>query len=139
MYYKIVSDGLIVDACDGMRFVRWQERNRMMLSCDEAGADGILTSDGSTVYLIEGGLVMDGYATATYEEITQEEYEELRAEIDAGEEIPNPDEPDPEPEEGPKTRLQALEEQVAELSQTNWMLIECLLEMSEVVYGGDME
>lgn len=138
MYYKIVSDGLIVDACDGMRFVRWQERNRMMLSCDEAGADGILTSDGSTVYLIEGGLVMDGYATATYEEITQEEYEELRAEIDAGEEIPNPDEPEPEPEEGPKTRLQALEEQVAELSQTNWMLIECLLEMSEVVYGGDL-
>lgn len=121
MYYKIISGGLIVDACDGLQFVKWQEKNRLFLMWgEERGADGIISSDVSTIYLLEGAPEITGYAYATYEEITQEEYEELREELDAGGEIPAPDEPEPEPEtDNPaKTRLQVLEETVAEL--TGW-------------------
>ena len=138
MYTKIVSGGIVVDACDEMRFVKWQEKNRVFLNCEEADADGFIGYGGQEIYLLAGRAEVDGYSVATYTEITREEYEELRAEIDAGKEIPDPDGGDEEPENPAKTRLQALEEQLAQMMETNWMLTECLLEMSEIVYGGEM-
>ena len=41
-----------------------------------------------------------------------------------------PPEPPPEPP--------SLEDQIKELQEQNQMLTDCLLEMSEIVYGGDM-
>ena len=41
--------------------------------------------------------------------------------------------PPPEPEPTP-----SLEDQIKELQEQNQMLTDCLLEMSEIVYGGDM-
>lgn len=41
-----------------------------------------------------------------------------------------PPEPEPEPEPTP-----SLEEQIAELKEQNQMLTDCILEMSEIVYG----
>ena len=130
MYTKIVSGGIVVDACDEMRFVKWQEKNRV-----SSTARRRTRTDSSA---LAGRAEVDGYSVATYTEITREEYEELRAEIDAGKEIPDPDGGDDGSENPAKTRLQALEEQVAQMMETNWMLTECLLEMSEIVYGGEM-
>jgi len=138
LYYKIISEGAIVDACDGMSYVRWQAKNRIFLSCDAADADGVITSDGADIYLLTGADPVEGVAYATISEITEEEYIALREELDAGDEIVEPDaEPDTDPDDsGPgKTRLRLLEERVAELSAANAMLTECILEMSEVVYG----
>lgn len=135
MYYKIVSGGTIVDAVNGsLNYVRWQEKNRVFLSCEEADADGIISSGGSDIYLLKGVPALDGYAHVTVAEITEEEYTVIREELDAGTVIDEPDDDDPAPDK-PKTRLRLLEDQVAELSETNAMLLECLLEMSEIVYG----
>lgn len=134
MYYKIIYNGLVVDACDGLNFVKFQEKNRIYISCGEAEAEGIVSSKGDQIYLLNrsGETVY-----ATYTEITKEEYDELREELDAGDSIPD-DSGDTEPDTPAKTRLQMLEEQVTELTQVNGMLIECILEMSEIVYGGDL-
>lgn len=141
MYYKIVSGGLIVDACEEMRYVTWQEKNRIFLNCEEHEADGIITSDGKDIYLLPGGEIVDGFEQADYEEITAEEYAALREEIDAGRQ-PEDDggepEPEPEPDNPSKTRLAALEETVARLEGENYMLTECLLEISEILYGGEL-
>ena len=138
MYYKIISGGQIVDACEWLNYVRWQEKNRLLLTCSESEADGIVSSDGANVYLLEGAAQIGDYPTATITEITKEEYDELRDELDSGAEIPD-DSGNEEPDTPAKTRLQALEETVAELTETNFMLVECLLEMSEIVYGGGDE
>lgn len=135
MYYKIVSDGLIVDASESLRFVRWQEKNSIFLSCDENDADGIVSSDGEHVYLLEGSEAIGELPYAAITEITEEEYQAIRDELDAGGEVVNPDDQGNTPDTPAKTRLAALEEQMAALIEENAMLTECLLEMSEVVYG----
>ena len=134
MYYKIISNGEVVDACDGLSYVRWQERNRLFLSCGEEDADGILSSDGADIYLLPGALTVEGCAHVTVTEITEEEYAALRDELDAGRTVIEPDEEPDESNQG-KTRLRLLEEKIEELAEANAMLTECLLEMSEVVYG----
>ena len=92
MYYKIISNGEVVDACDGLSYVRWQERNRLFLSCGEEDADGILSSDGADIYLLPGALAVEGCARVTVTEITEEEYTALRDELDAGRTVIEPDE-----------------------------------------------
>lgn len=135
-YFKAVSGGLIVDAYteNEMVFVRWQERNRRWLRCEENTADGLVASDGSAVYLLREMTGMDGFRQVAYEEIDQATFEELREEIDAGRTVPDQD-PEPEPDTPGKTRLAVLEEQVAALLEANEMLIGCVLEMSEIIYG----
>lgn len=135
-YFKVVSSGLIVDASteNEMVFVRWQERNRQWLRCAEHVADGLVASDGSAVYLLHEMTGMDGFRLVTYEEIDQATFEELREEIDAGRTVPEPEEEE-EPDSPGKTRLTLLEEQVAALLEANEMLIGCVLEMSEIIYG----
>ena len=140
MYYKIISAGTIIDACDGLSYVRWQDKNRLFFGCPSALADGVISFDGSQIYIIDGGRPLDlpedaHYITVTLEEITEEEYIQLREELDEGQTIIEPDEQQPDAPEKPVTRLSQLEKQVAELVEQNAMLVECLLEMSEVVYG----
>ena len=138
MYYKIVSNGIIVDACEEMRFVKWQNKNCIWLNCEEREADGIVTSNGEDIYILPGGEPVDGFAEGTYSEITEEEYAEIREEIDAGEEIPDEDGGDDEPTNPSRTRLAALEEKIASMEQENYMLTECLLEISEILWGGEL-
>ena len=133
MYYKIVSDGQVVDASDGLKYVRWQEKNRIFLSCAESEADGIVTSDGADIYLLASSEPRDGYAYAVVSEIGEDEFLALRDELDAGAEIEDGSEESGDT--AAKTRLRLLEEQVAALQEVNDMLTECLLEMSEIVYG----
>ncbi len=134
MYYKIISDGQIVDASDSLRYVRWQEKNRIFLSCEESEADGIVTSDGADIYLLLTSEAREGYRYAIVADIGEEEYLALREELDAGQEIADDGDAGQEGTEA-KTRLRLLEEQVAALAEVNDMLTECLLEMSEIVYG----
>ena len=68
-YYKIISDGIIVDAVENPTYVRYQEKNRIWLTCTEQLAQGLVASDGSEIYLIAGKIEMDGYRTVTMEEI----------------------------------------------------------------------
>lgn len=143
MYWLIIAGEQIVDACERLDWVKWQSANRVWISCAEGAADGIVTSDGGTIYTLDGKTV-DGYAGCEIRETDEETWREIREELDEGSEVPAPDEPEPEPDM-PKTRFQILEEKLAEqaeeitsLKEDKQMLIECVLEMSQVVYGGDL-
>ncbi|MCD8198382.1 MAG: hypothetical protein LUE24_14680 [Lachnospiraceae bacterium] len=149
MYYKIVSDGEIVDVCSGLNYVRRQSKNGIWLACGEENATGITTSDGSTIYLLEGAEEIDGYEYTTATEIDEETYEELRQELidngvladtDSGtgtDDSESSEDTTTETVKKSKALLLAeqLQEELAALTEQNEMLLECLLEMSEVVYG----
>ena len=135
MYYKIISDGLIVDACSELNYVRWQERNRLFLSCEQAGADGFVSSDGSQIYLLENTADIEDLPHATFTEITLEEYTEIRNELIDGGAI-DADTTDPEEEARQEFNRSEILKRMEELEAQNMILIECIMEMSEVVYGG---
>ena len=87
MFYKILMDGVIVDALKNPRYVKWQERNGLIVSVkNEKSAGGILSSDGSMVYHIDGlpGIPAEGIATVTLEKISGAEYKTLREQLDEG-------------------------------------------------------
>lgn len=116
----------LADPC----FVRWQAKNGMMVRCDRDEAQGVIGEDNNTVYLI-GGAMPHGVKEPYAEEISKSEYDAIKR----GEPDPEDDDPvDPDPENPPMTRAE-LTARVAELSGQNAMLTECLLEMSEIVYG----
>lgn len=119
MFYKIISQGQIIDAAPGdqLNYVRWQEKNGMFLSCAPELADGIVSTDGGSIYLLEdstAGEAIPGAPVITMAEITEEEYQEIRDELDAGQAIVNPDDEQQEDSQA-KTRLRQLEEIVASL------------------------
>lgn len=123
-YIKLFgADGRLIgaEALSELVYVRWQTNNGKLVRCKEDDAQGIISADGNTVYLINHQMphgIPEPYA----EFITQEEYEEISGE-DPEDESPAV----PDPEEPPMTR--------SELTAAVQMLMECLLEMSEIVYG----
>ena len=141
MYYKIVSGGQIVDVCDGLTFVRWQKKNELFLTCDnEEDADGIISSDGSTIYLLEGAEQVGDLKYAHYAEIDEETYNSLREQLIENGMLDDPKEDPPAAEEGGNTEpsqpvAKSEERQLIESLQAQVdMLTECILEMSELVY-----
>ena len=71
-------------------------------------------------------------AYATYTEITKEQYDELRAELIDGGTIE--DDTDDGRGQEPVKRAEWLE-RLETLENMNAMLTECILEMSEIIYG----
>ena len=134
MYYKIISEGQIIDASTDLNYVKWQEKNRLFLSCDAESSDGIISSNGADIYLLTEKETGEDLPVAEIVEIDEEEYLALKEEIDAGNSVEQPGEQEGETNTH-KTRLKRLEEEVEELRAANEMLTECLLEMSEIVYG----
>lgn len=149
MYYKIVKDGQIVDVCDELSYVRFQTKNGIWLASSAENATAVTTSDGSTIYLLEGAEAVAGYEYASVAEISEEVYTVLRQELvdngiladaDSGggtDDSASGDDEEQEPVRKSKALLLAeqLAEQVEALEAQNELLLECLLEMSEIVYG----
>lgn len=86
MYYKILLGTTIVDAQQSLSYVMWQMVNHILLSCDEQLANGIVSSDGSTVWHLDGypEFPEGSYETVKAVEITDEEYEELVKQLEIG-------------------------------------------------------
>lgn len=167
MFYKIILDKKIVDAQEGLRYVRANPRNSVLLSCkpDEIHmANGILSSDDSVIWHLEGlpEFSCGDYDTVQAVEIEEDEYISLLDKLGQGSEIENPNdennnetEPDNETNENEEItetdseqevlerqttievmlKLDTLTKQVADLKSENEMLSDCLIEMSEIVYG----
>ncbi|MBQ9229093.1 MAG: hypothetical protein IJ680_03510 [Paludibacteraceae bacterium] len=151
MFYKILLDGMVVDVIDGKNFVKYQNSNDMkLLTNNEDEAFGILSSDMSTIWHLEGLLdppENGGFSTVAAVEISEDEAKALREQLGDGEPVENPEEPEPEdpgteePEEPVMTptemrqRITELTATVEDLTQHNEMLEECLLELSEIVYA----
>jgi hypothetical protein len=111
-------------------YVRWQVSNGMLVRCEPEAAQAILSSDGETIYLL-GGQMPQGEKAPWAEIITEAEYNGIVASVpDPEDETPET----PEQEETPLTRAE-LTARVHDLEEQNTMLVECLLEISEIVYG----
>lgn len=132
MFYKIVCDGKIIDACTVLNYVKWQDRNHIFMSCDAYDADGIVSSNESEIYLFEDADMTGDYKYVTYAEITEDVYYEILDELDKGD--PIDDDPQDEGETEPVVKHELIE-RLESLEEMNGILTECILEMSEVVYA----
>ena len=86
MAYKIVLNTTVVDAQKTLNYVYWQVKNHLLLVGRSDFANGIVSSDGSMVWHLDG---YPEFPEGTYEtvkavEITDEEYEELVKQLEIG-------------------------------------------------------
>lgn len=142
-YFKIISDAdrevVGVEAIEDPAYVRWQEKHHRLVYCDGDAGEGILSpKDNDTVYRIEGKELngVEIHLTAVF--ISAEEYDELAALLDDGERIPAGGDSPAAPNSGgvdqPMTVSEMRQIILEQQNQIN-MLTDCILEMSEVVYG----
>lgn len=125
-----------VEAVESPCFCRWQHSNSMMVCCDRAEAQYLISADGERRYAV-GGQMPTGEPEPWAEEITQAEFEAER------EPVPEPEEEEPiqEQEEQPMTRaelterVEQLQAKVQELSEMNELMIGAVMEMSEIAYA----
>lgn len=136
MYCKIIIDNKIVDVCSS--YLRWISSKKCTTYCDAASAHYVESSDGTTLYRNNGlAPLFDGemeYIEAEIVEITEEEYNQLREELnkDNVESIPIEEEiiqetseiPEPEPE---VMSISAMRQKIIELTE----LIEKLTQKTE--------
>ncbi|MBR0189106.1 MAG: hypothetical protein IJQ23_01815 [Clostridia bacterium] len=82
---KVLKGSEIIDALAVPIFVRYQPRNGIIIQCEENVAQGVLSSDGSTVYQIEGRETLTGeiHDTVAIAEISQDEFETIKSALDA--------------------------------------------------------
>ena len=133
LYLKISdADGHFssAEAIENPVYVKWQERNSLLLQCTALHAQGVLSADGSEAYQLYGKDEIPNLAH-TAQVITQAEYEQVK---DTDPEDESPSVPEDTSAEEVLTRAQ-LTAKVAELEETNAMLLGCVLEMSEAVYA----
>ena len=86
MAYKIVLNTTVVDAQKELNYVYWQVKNHLLLVGRSDFANGIVSSDGSTVWHLDGypEFPEGSYETVKAVEITDEEYEELVKQLEIG-------------------------------------------------------
>ena len=86
MAYKILLNTTVVDAQKALNYVYWQVKNHLLLVGRSDFANGIVSSDGSTVWHLDGypEFPEGSYETVKAVEITDEEYEELVKQLELG-------------------------------------------------------
>ena len=82
MYYKIIKDDRVIDVLSHLSYVRFQQKHKMMLNCEEANAQGILSSDGKYIwhldYLYNFPLEAGNIDTVKLVKIDEYEYSQLK-------------------------------------------------------------
>lgn len=90
MFYKVIYNKRVVDVLDRLVYCKYQLKHKILVSCNQKEAQGILSSDGDSAYHTSDCLPfpVDSYPTVTVEEITDAEYKTLsRSLIKTPEEI----------------------------------------------------
>lgn len=90
MWYKVVnSDNIIIDVLESLNYVMFQETNKLLLSCNQRKAQGILSSDQTVVWhletLPEFPPTAPIYATVKVLEIDEDTYLALKESLEMGE------------------------------------------------------
>lgn len=80
MYYKVLKDNRVIDVLDDLIYLKWQPKHKILVLCDENEAQAILSSDGNTIWHVEGfyELPVDGYDEVSVEQIDKYEFNKLR-------------------------------------------------------------
>lgn len=137
LYVKVLgTDGDIISAeahADPV-YVCYQKRNGITMRCSNVKAQGLISLDLSQTYNLQGREKLPG-KHLTAEEISKADYEQLVSELEIPEQ---PETPGDVTDDGADTNIitaAELRETVTTLKQTVEFLEDCLLEMSEVIYG----
>lgn len=144
-YYKLIHGEEIVDAiiAEEAVWIHENPRTSWMYSGEQDGAKGVVSSDRKDTWHLAGTYPFAEFpdlVTVELVETTEEDYLDTIAQIEAGrvqdDDYPDAEEPSEEPvSPEAKTKVSALEERIDELAAMNEMLIECILEISEIIYG----
>lgn len=80
MYIKVITDDTVLDVMDSIVYVKYQDRNKTIAICPKEDAYGILSSDTSKVWHVDGmkEFPTSDYETVKLEEIDEDEYLELK-------------------------------------------------------------
>lgn len=80
MFYKVLKNNKVIDVLQGLTYLKYQPKNKIMVLSDENEAQAILSSDGNTIWheasLYE--LPIEGYDTVEAIEIDEYEYKQLK-------------------------------------------------------------
>lgn len=83
MYYKIIKNNRVIDILTHISYVKFQQKHKIMLNCDEASAQGILSSDGNYIwhldYLYNFPLEAGDIDTVEIQKIDEYEYNQLKS------------------------------------------------------------
>lgn len=123
-YYKIInSDRQVIDALidEEISYVRFQQRNKLLVNCAKDEAQGFLSYDLLNVYRTEDMIKFPSncnyqYDEVTMKEITEDDYNILRKSIDESKPI------EPEPEPSPKPDEPEVDDNTLELVKTSKVL-----------------
>ena len=112
MHYKMVKGTEVVDVLTELSCVKYNRLAKRPLRCGEdESPGGVITSDGSTIYHVDGWAELDGYDTVHLYEISKVEYDALREQLDCNI-IPEDTSLEEPEEEEEKTAAQVLKEQI---------------------------
>lgn len=82
MFYKVIKNNKVIDVLDHLTYLKWQEKNKIMLLSDEGEGQAILGSDGNTIWHVEGfydlPVEAGNYETVKLISIEQFEYKQLK-------------------------------------------------------------
>ena len=80
MYYKAIKDGKVIDVLDHLTFVKYQERNNVMIVCAKEEAQAIISSNGNYIWHVQGlyQIPVDGYDAVQLKKIDKYEYDKLK-------------------------------------------------------------
>lgn len=84
MFYKVIYDNKVIDALDRLVCLRYRTKHNRMVLCKEDKAQAILSSDGKTIWHVEGFYdlpvsVSNEYDTISLVKIDEYEYRQLKA------------------------------------------------------------
>lgn len=89
--YKILHNNQIIDVMEDVRYVKCLPKSQKLIAVDKAQANGIVSSDGDTIYHILGtkNTFNTEKLSVQIMEITEKEYEELTTQIKKQEDLNN--------------------------------------------------
>lgn len=89
--YKILHNNQIIDVMEDIRYVKYLPKSQKLIAVDKAQDNGIVSSDGDTIYHILGTKNTFNTKKLSVQilEITEEEYKELTTQIKKQEDLNN--------------------------------------------------
>lgn len=80
MFWKVIKNNKVIDVLDHLIYLKWQDKHKIMVICDENNAQATLSSNKKTFWHVDGWhlVPVEGYDTVKLEEIDMYEYERLK-------------------------------------------------------------
>ncbi len=86
---KVLNNNIVVDIIESPCYVSYQKKNNLIVSVSKRYAQGVVSSDGESIFHIEGTSIegFEDCTTVILVEITEEEAAEIEQILDSNEEL----------------------------------------------------